>query len=384
MKKILLMGWVMTLVACQSESTQQQTPTQAVATAAPKLEIALPISLVKQAGIQAGPAQQISLSEMIQANGTVEAPPQYVATISAPLGGFVKQMNLLQGSYVEKGQVVLTLEHPDYIKLQQEYLQALSRVNFLEQEFDRQAELAKENVGARRKLEQSESEYTSTKALVASLEAQLRLLGLNPKTIRQGSILSSIQLRAPFSGYVRSLQVNIGKHVNANESLMEIVNKQHLHVELQVFEKDINKVKEGQLIRFTLPQMNSGEQTARVELVAKTFDGQTKTVQVHGHLSEGYESLVPGSYVRARIVTSEHLVTAVPSDALVRDGNRNYVYVVVKKDPGQWVFKKVPVQTGTVEKGYTQITLDQASPYSAEIVQKGSYFISAELAKAEG
>ncbi len=382
MKKFLILGWIV-LAGCQSEpqnSTLQVNSARSDSTAVSQALIPLPVAMVKQAGIELGAAEEISLSETIQANGIIQAPPQDVATISAPLGGFVKKMNLLEGSFVPKGQAVIELEHPDYIKLQQEYLQALSRIDFLGKELERQTELEKENVGARRKLEQSDSDYRATKALVASLEAQLKLLGLNPKLVRQGSMLSTIQLRAPFNGYVKTLNVNIGRHVNANEALMEIVNKQHLHVELNVFEKDIAKVKEGQLIRFALTQGNTQQQAARVELVAKTFDGDTKTVRVQGHLLANSEAMVPGAYVRAQIVTDQKKVAALASDAIVRDGKKSYVYGLVKKNEQYYYFKKIPVKTGTSEKGYTEIHLQT----SLLLVRKGSYFISAEVAKAEG
>ncbi|MDQ1089794.1 efflux RND transporter periplasmic adaptor subunit [Siphonobacter sp. SORGH_AS_1065] len=386
MKKLLFLGWI-TLLGCQSEHKNSEKQDSLVkpdrtASVITTALIPIPVAMVKQAGIETGVVDEISLAETIQANGIIQAPPQYIATISAPLGGFVKKMNLLQGSFVRQGQAVVELEHPDYIKLQQEYLQALSRIDFLGKELERQTELEKENVGARRKLEQSDSDYKATQALVTSLEAQLRLLGINPKSVRQGSILSTIQLRAPFSGYVQAINVNIGRHVNANEALMEIVNKQHLHVALNVFEKDIAKVKEGQLIHFALTQGNTEEQTARIELVAQTFDGDTKTVKVQGHLLANSASMVPGAYVRAQIVTDQKKVPALPNEAIIRDGSKSFVYRLEKKDQQYYYFKKIPVKIGTSEKGYTEIILETPSPLP--LVKKGSYFISAELAKAEG
>lgn len=363
-------------IACQSRETETAPETKT-----PASVLVLSPAMVTQAGIRTGAPDSIDISETIQANGTVEAPPQYIATISAPLGGFVRRMPLLQGSFVEKGQVLIELEHPDYIRLQQEFLQALSRQTFLREDFDRQSELEREQVGSRRKRQESEAEYRSTQALVASLEAQLKLLNIDPKVVRQGTIQSSIRLQAPFSGYVRSLGVNLGKHVNANETMMELVNKQHLHVELQVFEKDVAKVQEGQTIRFSLPQTDIREHTARVELVAKTFDGTTKTIKVHGHLSAGFENLVPGSYVRARIVTKHRKVAALPSDALVYDSAKVFVYAVTFRNEAGWTFARIPVTAGASEKGFTEVRFPGKVP--GGLVRKGAYFLTAEAAKAE-
>ncbi len=86
------------------------------------------------------------LSGSIKANGMLDVPPQNLVSISAPFGGFVKSTELLQGMHVKKGQVVVILEHPDYIKLQQDYLDYKNQLEFLEQEYNRQLDLSKENV----------------------------------------------------------------------------------------------------------------------------------------------------------------------------------------------------------------------------------------------
>ena len=378
---ILVLALSAVFSACSShEQATDQTAPEA-ATEALKQTVRISEEQFRQTGIVLGRPDTLMMGKTIQATGKLEAPPEHWATVSAPMGGFVRATRLLEGDRVRKGQVLAVLEHPDYIKLQQEYLQAEARLHFAGQELNRQTELNREQVGARRNLEQSTADVRTTKALLASLEAQLEQLHISLPELRKGHIQRTIPLPAPIGGYVDKVNLKIGQFVNSTDVLVEIVNKEHLHLELQVFEQDVPQVREGQTVRFMIPQQQTGELTARVYRVGQTFDLQTKTVTVHANLvNADMRRLFPGSYIRATILTDQRRVMALPEDAVVKESSGAYVYV---EDPvkGAHQFRLVPVKTGIREQGRIEVTLPASLSPSARIVRSGAYFLSAERAK---
>ncbi|KAA9357533.1 efflux RND transporter periplasmic adaptor subunit [Larkinella humicola] len=369
------------LAACSSPSaSDQETPRVAPDSSANTVTISE--AQFRETGIQLGGPDTLTLGETIQATGKLEAPPDQWATVSAPMGGFVRSARLVEGDFVRKGQSLAVLEHPDYIKLQQEYLQAIARSRFERQELDRQTELSREEVGARRKLQQSTAEFETTKALLASLEAQLAQLHIPLETLRQGTISRTIPLLAPISGYVDKVNLRLGQFVGTTDALVEIVNKDHLYLELRVFENDIRHIHEGQLVRFVASQQSTGEMLAKVYRVGQAFDAHTKTVLVHANLLPGQSGrLFAGSYVRATILAAPRRVVALPSDALVKEGKRTFLYVRQPDSPaGKYRFERVEIQAGITQNNQTEVTLPPVvNP--ASIVRQGAYFISAERAK---
>src|SRR6266850_3550095 len=122
-------------------------------------EVVLNEEQFTNANIRLGQVEQRSINGTIRANGMLDVPPQNLVTVSAPLGGFVKTTDLLQGMKVQKGQVIVTLEHPDYIQVQQDYLDLSSQLEFLQLEYQRQEALAKESVNAAKALQLARSNY---------------------------------------------------------------------------------------------------------------------------------------------------------------------------------------------------------------------------------
>ncbi|KAB7727355.1 efflux RND transporter periplasmic adaptor subunit [Rudanella paleaurantiibacter] len=380
--KAVLISLSGTLFACSGKEadTPTQTPEQTQIRS-----VTITEAQFRETGIELGPPDTLTLGDMIQATGKVEAPPDHWATVHAPMGGYVRATRLVEGDFVRKGQVLAVLEHPDYVKLQQEYLQALTRSRFEQQELDRQTELAREEVGARRKLQESSAAYETTRALLASLEAQLAQLHLPLASLRRGTISRTITLLAPISGYVDKVNLRLGQYVGPTDGLVEIVNKDHLYLELRVFESDIRKVREGQRVVFSVAQQQTGPLEAVVYRVGQSFDDQTRTVLVHANLkARDYSRLFAGSYVRATIQANPRQVVALPEDAVVREGNRAYVYVQQPAQAsGEQVFTLVPIQTGVTQNHRIEVILSKEINRAA-IVRQGAYFISAERAKMAG
>ncbi|MEK7255402.1 MAG: efflux RND transporter periplasmic adaptor subunit, partial [Bacteroidota bacterium] len=304
------------------------------------MEVALTSDQYKIAGIETGKAETRNLTGVVHVNGVLDVPPQNLVSISAPAAGFLKSSDLLQGSRVRKGQVLAVLRNPEFIQWQQEYLETKhqleadrSRLEFLEAEYKRQEELAKENINAGKTLQSAKAEFNSMKSNIAGLEArlggqgaQLRLLGINPDRLRPDNFQSEISLFSPTDGYVMQVNVNAGKYVSNTDVLFQIADTKHLHAELTVFEKDIPKLKIGQKVRFTLAN-ESRERTATVFLFGREIS-EDRSIRVHCHLDREDTELLPGMYFKAVVETGASPVPSLPEAAIVSNEGKDFIFVV--------------------------------------------------------
>lgn len=373
MKKFLIL--ILSIVSIFSCSKKSEPETKAQTTDT-SLHVALSEEQIKKMGIEVGQPVMRSISGVIKANGMLDVPPQNLVSISAPLGGFVKRTEFLQGMRVAKGQTVVVLEHPDYIQLQEDYLMTKNQLEYLELEYKRQEELQNEKVSAAKDFQMAKSNYQSSKAKLLGLKAKLELINIHPSDIENGEIKSTISIASPISGFISQVNVNIGMYVSPSTMMFRIVDTEHLHAEAQVFEKDIPQLKIGQKVFLRLSNETT-EREATVYLIGKEITPE-RTVRVHCHLEKEDAALIPGLFFSARIETSQIQVSTVPSDGIVLFQNKSYVFV--QTQPLQ--FEMVEIEKGVSEGGFTQVALTEALK-EKQIVVKGAYHLVSILRNSE-
>lgn len=376
MRRLLFCSLWLFAVAC-STPADNTTGNSAPAQDLSSNEVVLSDEQIKSIGLELGKLEIRQLSGTVKASGMLDVPPQNLVTISAPMGGFVKRTELLQGMAVKKGQVVVVLEHPDYIQLQQDYLEGRSQLEFLEEDYKRQEELAKENVNAVKALQQSKSNYLSTKARVQGLVARLALINIEPKEIESAGIKNEISILSPLTGFVMQVNVNLGMYVNPADVMFKLVDTHHLHAEAQVFEKDISKLKIGQTVRLTLSNENK-ERKATVYLIGKEITLE-RTVRVHCHLDQEDHSLIPGMFFNSVIETGAKPSRCAPESALVNFEGKSYLFVARKDNR----FEMTEVTLGPTQSGFVEVTLPAALDSTVSIVTKGTFALVSKLKNVE-
>ena len=335
--------------------------------------VTLSVEEQRLGGVRLGRISYRALGQGLKVNGVLDVPPDQLASVSAPLGGFVDRTKLLQGTRVRKGEVLATIRNPDFAQLQQDYLEASSQLRYAKAEYERQAELYRQEVAPQKNFQRARADFEGLQAKAAALAARLRASGLPVG----GPIVTTAGLRAPVSGFVKTVNVNVGQSVTPTDVLFEIVDPEHLHVELTVFERDVSQLEKGQLVRFSLSNDSAGtERTARVYLISRAIS-EERTVRVHAHLDREDRQLLPGAFVRAVIEINRATVPAVPDRAVVRFSGRSFVFV-----PGgpAGQFRMVPVQLGMSEDGYSQIQLPAGmAADSLRLVVEGAYSLLAKM-----
>lgn len=351
------------LSACTSSKTENAQETSDTT----KNSVTLSQAQYEAASISLGTIEKRKMTTSLQVNGRLEVPPQNLMTISAPMNGFIKSTSLLQGMKVRKGDILATLQHQDYIQLQQDYLDNKSKLEFLEADYARQKELAQENINAQKTLQEAKSKYESMRAIVAGLEARLELINISPASLKDGKISSIITLYSPIDGYVSMINVNMGQYVTSTEAIFKIVNVEHMHAELQVYEQDIHKISIGQPVTFVLAN-ESTPRKATVYLIGKEISAE-RTVQLHCHLAEEDQALLPGTFISASIEIQSEESEVLPSKAIVNFEGKNYIFVSLKNNQ----YKAIPVEIGASDGDYTKVFPDASFNREAPIVVRGAF-----------
>jgi membrane fusion protein, heavy metal efflux system len=331
---------------------------------------------IKLAGIETGSVEIRSLGNTVRANGIVTVSPQSTASVCMPLGGFIKNTTLLPGNAVSKGQTLAVIENQEFVDIQQSFLEAKNKLVFAKAEYDRHTNLYKDDVYSEQNVQQVTVEYKNLVAMVKSLEQKLLLIGMNPDQVREDNITSTINLVSPIRGYLKSVNINIGKYVAPTDVLFEIINSDHLFLELTLFEKDADKVAAGQKLKFRINN-ESEEHEAVVTQTGKSITND-KTLLVYASVSGYCKNILPGMYVNANIEESNATVTTLPSEAIVSFDDKDYIFVFEKnkEEDGKpfCEYKMIEVKKGASSSGFTEIMLPSGFDMkTAKIVIKGAY-----------
>jgi len=337
---------------------------------------------LKIVGIKIGTIEHRELSATIKANGNLNVPNNNKANATSLYGGVIRTLKVQIGDYVRKGEIIATIANPQFIQLQEEYLSIVSRITFAEQELSRQKELYEGNAGAKKNLQSATAELNSLRTRKASLHQQLQLMGINPSTLSNS-------------------------YVDVSSPVIEVVDNSSLHLDLQVFEKDLPQIKIGQTIHFRLTNNPATEYEATVFNIGSSFQNESKTIAVRCRIKGNKNGLIDGMNITGIVSLSNVTTPAVPNDAIVNTDGKYFIFVQTdkkaeehheeekeegshkegeetehKEDTSNINFEKVEVLKGVSDMGYTAITFVKQIPVNAKIVVKGAFFVNAKLSNA--
>ncbi len=329
-------------------------------------------------GMALGQMEDMELGNTVTASGRIDVPPENKAVVSAYHAGYIKAAPLLVGDQVRAGQVLLTLENPEFVRLQQEYLEIAGQMDFLRSEYERQQVMLEEKISSRKNFLQAESNYRSALATYNGLKKKLELLHLDPAEAEAGNLRATVPVLAPISGSISQVDVGIGMFVSPSDPIMEIVNTDHLHLELMVFEKDLLKIQKGQHINFRIPEATGDLYQGEVYLVGSSLDPETRSIKVHGHLEEDAPAnLAVGMFVDAGILTGSKAFKVLPEEAIIKGDNGYFVFHLQEEDEGQLVFRPVAVEIGQSSGGYTAVLNAGDFPEGSRFLTRGGYSLLA-------
>lgn len=330
--------------------------------------------------MELGKIEENSFPVSVETTGMIDVPPENKAMVSSFADGYVRETPLLIGDEVKKGQFLVSLENPDYVQMQQDYLDAMEQMNYLKSEYQRQKTLLEEKITSERNFLKAESEYKRNLSKYRALRKKLQMLNLNPEAVENGNISSMIRIYAPISGSITEMKINNGMYVSAADELMQIIDRDHLHIELNVFEKDVMKLKKGQNIRFIIPEANTDTIEGKVHLVGTSIDEQKRTVKVHGHFIDEQKknSFATGMFVEAEIIIDKRKAKALPAESIVSLDNTSYVLVLDTKTDSNYIFKRREVLPGDTFNDFTIIKNSADFNQDTQFLTKGAFNLITE------
>ena len=336
-------------------------------------------------GLEFGSLSSIKINDFVKATGTLGLPPNSHSSVSAKANGIIKSTKkFVEGDYIKKGAIVASIENPEFIITQQSYLEAKAQLKFKRLEVERQKTLVESNAGVTKNLQNAQAEVAVLEARTQGLAKQLSFLGISTSDLTPNSITQQITIISPMSGYISKIDFHNGMYAQSSVSLMDIISSQHLHLELDVFEKDIAQIKEGQKISYTVPALGQTIYYGSVDVIGKEFNTNTKTVRVHGHLDGVKPTFLKDLFINAKIFLNDKVAEALPEKAIINDGESDFIYVAKNLGEANEIqFEKINVIPGATDNGYTTIQLIDTIPEGMQIVTKGAYYVFAQSKAGE-
>jgi cobalt-zinc-cadmium efflux system membrane fusion protein len=281
--------------------------------------------------------------------------------------------------HVKKGEVIAIMEDEQYVQLQEEYLTAKSKLEYLEKEYERQKELNKNQASSDKTFQLALSEYQTQKIKVKSLSEKLKLIFIDAENLNENNLSKSIKILSPIDGYVSKVNINIGKHVEPSDILFELVNPQDIHLALIIYEKDIDKVYNGQRVLAFTNNNPDKKYPCELILIGKDFSNE-RNIIAHCHFEKYDNSLIPGMFMNAILETNTKNVPALPNEAIVNFEGHNYIFIRNSHHD----FEMQEIKIGNSENNYTEIISDNIhSIIHKKIVVKGAYQLLMALKNKE-
>lgn len=363
MKKFSLMPLVLMvgLLSCSSEDTIEQKEN------VPSEFIQMSQEKVRQAGLETGLITVINFEETLSCTGMIDVPPMGRRVMHSFIAAQISTLNAIRGQYVQKGDVLATLRHPNIIEWQEALLQAKSDMMYYTQELARKQDLRTNNTSSIKEVSMVQNALEKSRILYQSHQAKLKLIGIDEKQIEQEGIREQIIIQAPFSGKISNVMVQNGTFVSENQPLLELLDVDHKHIELDVFMNDAPKVQIGQIIRL---RSAGNEKILSGEVYLINPDLKNNSLRVHGHLANEADPIQVGTFLEAEIVFAQDSVYAIDKEELIREGENFFLHQV--SDEG---YKKVAVQVGRTNDRWAELINFDAS---ARWVLKGNYYLRAQ------
>ena len=374
--------FAVTLISCSEKKTEEPQEEEKSTT-----EVALTVSQYKTVGIETGFVEDRNLNKVIKANGYTTVPPQNSAEVSTLIGGTVKDIFVLEGTYVNKGKVLATIQNLEVIGMQEDYQSAVANVEYLQLEYNRQKTLSDENVNPRKTFQEVKAKLAAERARAQAAKNKLDALHVNTK----GSS-SVVPIVSPINGFVGKINIAKGAFANTGVSLFEVVDNSQMHLDLNVYEKDLGSISIGQVIDFVLTNQSNKSIKGKIFGINKSFSNESKTVAVHAKIDPAdAKGLIPGMYVSANINIVNATVPALPKDAVVRNADKYFVFMqeqghaeekhdnkAGEKEEAheeEIHFKAIEVIPGTTDLGFTEVKFVNDVPLNAKIVTKGAFYL---------
>lgn len=326
--------------------------------------------------MEIGEPVKMSFEDIVRCSGTIVTEPSGNARISTPVQGFIRSIKCSGGQKVFRGQELFELSGNEFIELQKDLAETASQLKRLKSEYERVKSLYEEKVGTEKDLILAESEFRASNARYSALKIKIRTLGLDESRIETGDFYESFSLRSPINGVVTKADIAIGQYADLQTIMAEVFDTDRLRLKLEVFEKDFNKIREGQTVKFNMLGDTGKSYSARLRAIGKNIDEDTKTITCYAGIDDsGNKNFINNGFISASIITRNDTVTAVPEESVLRSEGSSYILEYIRTENSNYLLNRVKILTGRINNGYTEVL--NITP-ETRLITKGAYNIRVE------
>lgn len=338
MLRLRLLALAFALAACKTTGGASRDEETSAAFQRVEGDYVIPAGSPLRDRLTLGTVETQSIQGELAAPATVEAEPTRMAKISPPLTGRVVKLFVHFGDSVSAGAPLFTLDSPDLVSAQSDYLKAKSGAAQAERNLARQKDLVEHGVGAQRELEQAQTDRDTAQSELDRASTRLHLLGLGA-----GSVGGPMTVTSPIAGRVIDLSTAPGQFQNDPAvPVMIIADLSQVWITANVQEKDIRRVHQGDDASVALAAYPGEPIVGKVLFVGDLLDPETRAIKVRVELPNPDGKLKPGMYATVSFKGKAALEVTVPTTALLLHGDKSSVFV--EKSP--WRFERRDVDVG--------------------------------------
>ena len=347
--------------------------------------IPLTAKQVSTVDLKMGEAVEREMDATIEAKGSLVLRAQAMGDVASLMGGIVKSIFVKEGQLVHRGQIVASVENTDVVSLQREYYSAAKECELAKADLERQLLLSKQGAGVKRTLQQTRKDYQVAHANLLGIGRQLAQMGISTSAVAKGKFTTAFPLRAPISGVVSQLTASLGSYADMQTPLMKIRNTQAVECDLNVFEKDLAKVKVGNRVTLSLTNQPGVKLSGTVYGMNQYFNDGSKSVAVHIKMDDSslktsrinHIKLFDGMYVSGQIATGSQRCLALPSEAIVSTDGKQYIFALNgEPKKGEYSFSRHEVSTGVTCGGFTEVKLCDHLKAGKKIVTDNAFYLA--------
>jgi cobalt-zinc-cadmium efflux system membrane fusion protein len=337
--------------------------------------------LQKENGVLVAVAERQSFMEVITATGKVEADADRIAHVSPRISGQIVSVPASLGDRVTAGQILVTLKSLEVAEASNRYRLSKTKLALAQANMTRIRTLVEKKIVARKELLQAETDLAIAQTEQQNDQERLTLYGASTANLHGSrSNRTSLGVQAPISGTITEKHAIVGELSDPSKSLFTVVDLSSIWVVVDIYEKDLAKVRTGQRATVTVDAYPDLKLTGRVAYLADMLDATTRTLKVRVEVANPQRKLKPEMFARVELTppASSAMTLAVPADALQEIDGKKVIFVT---DKSQEAFRPQTVEAGRSSGGLVEIIsgLKEGQRYAV----KGSFILKSEIKKGE-
>ena len=245
-------------------------------------------------------------------------------------------------------------------------------------EWQRQQALQQSGAGIKKTLQQARTAYQQARASAEGIAAQLRQMGISTAAVAKGKFSTVFPVHAPIGGTVSGLTASLGSYVDMQTPLMQIRDNAAVEADLNIFEKDLARVKVGDRVLLTLTNQPGVKVAGHIYGINRHFTDGTKAVAAHVRIDGAHgATLLDGMYVQGAVAVGRQQCRALPEKAVANADGKTYIFVLNGKDrKGDYSFSRHEVTTGVTDGGFTEVTLCEHVKDGQQVVTDNAFYLA--------